>query len=48
MLAEMAAVLKIKVDQLRILKGAYAPKGWADEESLQRTGRTVGGRAWKR
>ena len=46
LLSEMAKVLSIKVDQLRILRAAYSPKGWADDEDkMHRPGSVTQGAA---
>ncbi|WP_445503146.1 DUF6680 family protein [Microvirga sp. G4-2] len=34
LLSAMSVVLKVPIEQLAILRGGYAPKGWADEEQL--------------
>ena len=39
LLHEMAKVLSVKIDQIRILRGAYALKGWQDEEVRTEAGR---------
>lgn len=36
LLSAMASDLHIKIDQIQILKSAYAPQGWADEEERSR------------
>jgi hypothetical protein len=36
LLSAMSRVLGVPIEQLQILRGAYAPQGWADEEQLNR------------
>ena len=36
LLSAMAKAVGTPIDQLHILKGAYAPQGWADEEQIAR------------
>lgn len=36
LLSEMSKVVGAPVDQLRILRGAYSPKGWQDDADRQR------------
>jgi hypothetical protein len=36
LLSTMAVAQGVKIDQLQILRGAYAPRGWQDEENILR------------
>ena len=39
LISEIAKVLDIEMEQLKILRGNYVPQGWADEEWEQRLSR---------
>ncbi|MCB5177580.1 DUF6680 family protein [Microvirga lenta] len=41
LLSAMSRVLGVPIEQLAILRGAYAPQGWADEEQLNRETRLL-------
>lgn len=41
LIREIGRAVKVGIDDLEILKGAYAPQGWADEEALKRRAQTA-------